>query len=548
MTRRTSRRILASRPFARLLSPPPLDPVQALLTEAVRAHQAARYDEARQLCLDILARDVRHAEALHLLGLVLYSTGRADTAVGMFQRAIAVNEREAAYHSNLGNALHATGSFDEALAAYGQAIALKPTYADAHYNRANTLRDQGLPDEAIAAYQHALRLNPDFAEAHCNLGGLLRNCGRLSEAEEHLRAGLRLRPDYADSTNNLAVTLQDLGRLDESMACFERAVELAPDNAEVEYNRALTHLVAGDFANGWRLQEARWKTPKAPRAMDKPQWKGEPLHGQRLLLHHECGFGDTIQFLRYVPLVAARGATVLLDVPRNLVRLAEWIPGVAGISVTGEPLPAFDLHCPMMSLPLAFGTELETIPAQVPYLQIPHEAVAQAAALEWPQRELRVGLAWSGNPAFPRDQFRSVTLSALAPLLAVPGALFYSLQMGPAAAQLEPYRDRVADLTPHIRDLADTAALLENLDLLITVDTAVAHLAGALGLPVWTMIPASPDWRWLTERRDSPWYPSMRLFRQQTLGAWEPVVESLRVDLASACRRAERLMAQAAQA
>ena len=552
MTRRTTRRKPAPRqerkgPQARGRRQPTAvpDPLQLLFLEAVRAHKSGNLEEAQKRCLEILSRDVRHADALHMLGLVLYAEGRPETAAGMMRRAIAINDRESAYYSNLGNALHAMGKLDEALDAYNGAIELKPGFADAHYNLANTLRDMNRLDQSIVAYKCALQLKPEYAEAHCNLGGVLRNRGRLEEAEKHLREGMRLRPDYADATNNLAITLQDQGRLDEALECFERAVELMPENYDVRYNKAMAHLLAADFDNGWHEQEARWKIKNAPRMMEKPQWMGEPLHGQRLLLHHECGFGDTIQFLRYVPMAAKRGATVIVDVPQNLIRLARLIPGVAAVSVTGGPLPEFDLHCPMLSLPLAFHTDLNSIPGDTPYLSIPSEAKEKAATLDWPTHGLRVGLVWTGNPAFSRDQFRSIPLEQLSSLFSVEGVHFYSLQIGPGSSQWEAYRSHVADLTPHIKDMADTAALLTQLDLLISVDTSVAHLAGALAVPVWTLIPAAPDWRWLTERKDTPWYPSMRLFRQQKLAEWGPVVERIRLSLAASQRRAEEMMAQA---
>ena len=526
--------------------------VQRLFAEAVRAQASGELDKAQQLCLELLKLDVKHAEGLHLLGIVLNGQGRPEVAASMLQRAIALNPQEAAYFSNLGNSLHAMQKLDQAVAAYSRAIRLKPGFADGWYNRANTRRDQGLLDDAVSDYKQAIRLRPDFAEAHCNLGGVLRNRGLLAEAEMHLRRGLALRPDYADATNNLAVTLQDQGRLGEALAFFHRAVRLMPENYDVQYNKAMAHLLAGDFETGWREQEIRWKIKSAPRQLGKPQWMGERLNGERVLLHHECGFGDTIQFMRFAPLAAARGASVVMDVPPNLVRLARMLPGVTEVTATGSPLPAFDLQCPMMSLGLAFQVNERTHPGTTPYVRVPEEARKRAtAAVEWPLHGLRVGLVWSGNPAFTRDQFRSVRFDDLRPLLGVQDTHFYALQMGPARAQLRTMQaDRstphVTDLTPFIVDMADTAALLVNLDLLITVDTAVAHLAGALRKTVWTMIPAAPDWRWLTQRTDTPWYPTMRLFRQQKLGEWLPLVEQLRQELACSAQRVHELAAQPA--
>ncbi|HWA96404.1 MAG TPA: tetratricopeptide repeat protein, partial [Terracidiphilus sp.] len=323
-----------SKPVKVAMLPP--SPVQRLFAEALHAQQAGRLDEAQRLCLELLKLDVKHAEGLHLLGLVLYQQGRPEVAINMLQRAITANGKVAAYYSNLGNALHDAGRHEEALAAYDRAIALQHSEPNFHYNRANTLRDLRRLGEAGEAYEYALKLKPDFAEAHCNLGGVLRNCGLLQEAETHLRTGLRIKPDYSDASNNLAVTLQDMGRLGESMECFRRAVRLNPDNYDMQYNKAMAHLLAGEFEKGWIQQECRWKIRTAPRQMRKPQWFGERLSGERVLLHHECGLGDTIQFLRYVPQMTARGAAVVMDVPRALARLARMLPGVEEVSITGE--------------------------------------------------------------------------------------------------------------------------------------------------------------------------------------------------------------------
>ncbi len=526
---------VVSMPVKMTMMPP--DPVHRLLAEALRAQQAGKLDEAQRLCLELLKLDVQHAEGLHLLGLVLYQQGRFDVAVSMLQRAIAANGKVAAYYSNLGNALHALGRHSEALEAYDRAIALQPDEPNFLYNRGNTLRDLKRLNEAREAYELALQRKPGFAEVHCNLGGLLRNLGLLDKAEEHLRMGLRLKPDYSDATNNLAVTLQDQGRLEESIAFFKRAVQLNPENYDIQHNKAMAHLLAGEFEKGWIQHEIRWKIKAAPRQLQKRQWFGERLNGERVLLHHECGLGDTIQFMRYVRLMAERGAKVVMDVPPALVRLARMLPDVAEVSVTGGKLPEFDLHTPMMSLGLAFKANLENIPANVPYLRVPAEAREKAAnAVAWPLDGLRVGLVWSGNPQFSRDRFRSLHFCELLPLLEVEDAHFYSLQMEPGRAQLrsmqsEAAAPHVTDLTPYAADMADTAALVESLDLVITVDTAVAHLAGALNKPVWTLLPAAPDWRWLQGRTDSPWYPSMRLFRQEALGEWAPVVARMRRSL-----------------
>ncbi len=258
-----------------------------------------------------------------------------------------------------------------------------------------------------------------------------------------------------------------------------------------------------------------------------PQWRGEPLHGARILLHGEQGLGDTLQFLRFLPMVQATGASVLLEVQPPLRSLAAQLPGVTALFTSGEPLPPFDWHCPLMSLPTALGIASESLPAPRSYLSIPDAAQQKAAALPWPATGLRVGIAWAGNAAHTKDRYRSLPLALLEPLLRLEGVHFYSLQMGPPAAQLQSLQAPITDLRPAITDMADTAALIAHLDLVIAVDTSVVHLAGALGKPVWLMLPAAPDWRWMLHRDDSPWYPSMRLFRQPTLNDWPHVVAQI---------------------
>jgi hypothetical protein len=295
-------------------------------------------------------------------------------------------------------------------------------------------------------------------------------------------------------------------------------------------NKSLLELLQGDYASGWRNYEVRWKVYKS-RLFAQPLWSGQPLGGARILLHAEQGLGDSLQFLRYVPKVIDTGGAVVLDVPVNLHRIAALIPGITTLASAGTPLPAFDFHSPLLSLPLAFGTTLETIPAQVPYLAVPAEALKKAAALSWPAHGLRVGLAWSGNPSHPKNRLRSIPLELLAPIFKLQGVHFYSLQMGPAAGELKKVQAAITDLAPHACDMADTAAQIAQMDLIISIDTSIAHLAGALGKPLWVLLTRLPDWRWLLDREDSPWYPTARLFRQKNSGDWQPVIERLRTAL-----------------
>jgi len=422
---------------------------------------------------------------------------------------------------------HRAGRLTEAVACYRLAVGLMPDWAELANNLGVALEAQGRLEQAASEYSRALRLKPEYAEAHFNLGNALRGLGRLSEAVASYERALELKPDHVETHCNLGSALQDLGRLDRAMACYERALALKPDAGNPQFNRALLQLLRGDFAAGWRNFEGRWRTRKAPRGFPQPLWRGEPLRGARILLHAEQGLGDTLQFLRYVPLVQQAGGTVVLDVSARLRRLAGQLPGLSAVVASGEPLPPFDWQCPLMSLPLALGAD-GAIPAETPYLLVPEQALKAAETLSWPSGKPRVGLAWAGNPTHAKDRFRSMALGLLAPLFGVEGVRFFSLQMGPAAAERAAYADRLTDLAPATSDMADTAAQMTHLDLVITVDTAVAHLAGALGRPAWVLLSCAADWRWQLRRCDSPWYPTVRLFRQPGLGEWEPVVEAVR--------------------
>jgi Flp pilus assembly protein TadD len=478
--------------------------IAPMFTAALGHHQAGRLPDAERLYRQILARDPRHPDSLHLLGVLAHQTGHHEAAVEMIRQAIANNSREPSFYSHLGLALQALGRMDEAAAQYRQALKLHPNFAEAHNNLGNVLKAQGELDQAVRSYERALALHPDYVDAHSNLG----------------------------------LSLQLLGRFDEAAARYARAIALNPEYAHARWNQALLQLLRGDLATGLRNYEWRWQSANKPRNLKQPQWRGESLHGARILLDVEQGLGDTLQFLRYLPMVQAAGGSVLLGAPANLRRLVAELPGLAYLGTSGEPLPEFEWHCPLMSLPLAFGTTLATIPAQVPYLTVPADAQRKAAALPWPAHGLRVGIVWAGSPTHLGDRLRSIPFALLEPLLHVEGVHFFSLQLGPEAAQLATTQSAITgvaldltDLAPAIADLADTAALMQQLDLVIAVDTAVVHLAGALGRPVWGMLPFSPDWRWLLDREDSPWYPTLRLFRQPRFGDWPSVVEAVRAAL-----------------
>ena len=433
-----------------------------------------------------------------------------------------------------GLADHRAGRLTQAAAAYREILAIDPTHADAHNTLGAALDELGRPEGAEASCREALRLRPDYPEAHNNLGNALCALGRPAEAEASYRDALRLRPDFPEAHGNLGNALSALGRPVEAEATFREALRLRPNNPEAHNNLGFALLLAGRLEEGWKENEWRWKAnpvSSSARYFLAPQWRGEAIGDRIILLHAEQGLGDTLQFCRYAPLMDS-AAWIILEVQAPLVRLLSRLPGVSEVVAAGERLPPLDLHCPLMSLPLAFGTTLDTIPAATPYL-----SADPALAAYWQQRlvgldGLRIGLVWAGGRWLDRpaaaavDRRRSLDLEALAPLTQVSGVSFVSLQTdGPAAEAADPPHGMMLhDFTADLHDFEDTAALIVNLDLVISVDTAVAHLAGALGKPVWLLNRFDTDWRWLLNRDDSPWYPTLRQFRQPSPGDWDRAV------------------------
>jgi tetratricopeptide (TPR) repeat protein len=500
------------------------------------------YNEARDNLNDALRqrpadRTPDDARTHFNRGSALRAQGRTDEAIASYRRALQLRPDIPEAHNNLGNALQEQGRLDEAAACYRRAIDLRPRFAEADNNLGTVLQKQGQLEEAEARYRRAIDIKRNYPEAHNNLATVLREQGRLEEAVVHCRTAIGFDPDFGEAHNTLGTTLQELARLDEAVACFRRTVDLRPDYPEAHRNLAMGLLAQGDLAAGWVENEWRWQTPqliKVRRDFAQPQWIGQPADGQTLLIHAEQGFGDSLQFCRYAPLAAARGLRVIVEVPTPLVRLFDSLPGVDRVIGSGEALPHFDLHCPMLSLPLAFGTTLATIPSALSYLQAPATRVAawrtRLAAMQ--RRGRRIGLVWAGSPhtnlpvAAAVDRRRSIAPDRLAPLLDLPGLQFFSLQKDHAAAP-----GHLTDFMNEMADFADTAALVANLDLVISVDTAVAHLAASLGKPVWLLDRFDPCWRWLTGRTDSPWYPTLRLFRQPKPGDWDAVIEDVRAAL-----------------
>jgi tetratricopeptide (TPR) repeat protein len=507
-------------------------------------HALQRFDEALASFDRALALRPAYADALCSRGAVLHALKRYDEALAACDRTIALQPDYAKAHSNRGNTLRELRRYDEAVEACDRALALVPDYADAHCHRGNALHALQRFDEALASFDRALALRPAYADALCNRGAALHALRHYDEALVACDRTIALQPDHAQAHANRGVTLQDMMRCEEALASYDQALALRPDFAGAHNNAALCRLLVGDLERGWQEHEWRWQTDQLAserRNFPQPLWLGrDELEGKTILLHAEQGFGDTLQFCRYVPLVAARGARVILEVQRPLQDLMRTLAGAAEVLSRGEKLPAFDLHCPLLSLPLALRTELNTIPAHMPYL-----AARENKVRAWRDRlagheKPRIGLVWAGNPRKELancnriDALRSMEFAQLAPLLEISDCEFYSLQKGAdAVTQLRDsiLRQHVVDWTDDLHDFSDTAALIENLDLVIAVDTAVAHLAGALDKPVWLLNRYNTCWRWLLDREDSPWYPTARLFRQDAGRQWDGVVVRVRAAL-----------------
>ena len=502
-------------------------------TMGAAAAAAGKVEEARSSYLKALQYRPKFPEAHLNLGNLLYDARHFAAAAAAYSRAIALRPEYAKAYCNLGNALSEMGEHTKAIACYERALALDEGAVAARHNLGNALLHSREYDRAEKCFREVLNAEPGRAAHHNSLGNVLLRQHRDAEAEASYNRAVALEPGYAAAHINLANALLQLGRVEEMKQHYRRGVELDPASAGGQYNLGLVLLRDGDYLEGWLKHEWRWdfrELQQPRRHFSQPQWRGEPLNGAIILLHAEQGLGDTLQFIRYAPLVAARGGRVFLEVQPRLRRLLEGMSGVERVIVRGDTLPEFAWHSPLMSLPLAFRTTVDTIPVATPYLRADPALVAAAWQVCPPiDKRLRVGLAWAGNPSNKGDAQRSMALEQLAPLADVPNAIFYSLQLGAAAEQIQPLQDRfpLIDACSRDKDFAETAAVAATLDLVISVDTSTAHLAGAMGLPLWVMLPHLADWRWMEEREDNPWYPTARLFRQPARGDWVSVVQAL---------------------
>lgn len=561
-----NRRPVSSAKLTVTPTPAPSEAIQRQLQDALQRHQAGDLGEAVTLYRQVLADEPQHAEALHYLGVALAQAARYQEALVPLAAAVERTPDQAAVHTHYGNALAGLLRYEEALTSYNRAVACDPAFAEGYYNRGVALTALGQPTAALASYDRAIECHPSHAQAHNNRGILLMNLERWSDARDALDRAIEARPqfvdalinrshvlrrehryeealacadlvlsidpDQAEAHNSRGAALADLGRSEDALQSYERALALCPSLAEAIWNKGLVELSNGHFLPGWQHYESRWDVRSlrlSRRYADRTLLKaGDSVSGRKILLHAEQGYGDTLQFSRYASVLAARGAQVILSVPTALKSLFVGRDDLCEV-VTPDQAPVFDMHCPLLSAPGICSTDLDTIPRNVPYV-----AVEPAAVHRWAQKlgsadgRLKIGLVWSGRTTHHNDANRSIALELLASLTKH-SAHWISLQK-----DIRTSDEPVLAATPAIHrygelltDFADTAALVMNLDLVITVDTAVAHLAGALGRPVWILLPHVADWRWLRNRSDSPWYPTARLWRQSEHGAWSPVVAAI---------------------
>jgi tetratricopeptide (TPR) repeat protein len=498
-----------------------------------------QFDAALQSYDQAIAIKPDYAEAYNNRGNILHELMQFDAALQNYNQAISIKPDYTEAYINRGNILQDLKQFHVALQNYDQAIALNPDYAEVYSNRGNTLNNLKQFHAALQSYEKAISIKPDFAEAYNNRGNVLKDLKLFDAALQSYDQAIAIRPDFAEAYNNRGNVLKDLKLFDAALQSYEKAIAIRPGYGKAHGNLSLCHLEMGNFDKGWEKYEWRWESNETKgdlRKFAQPLWVGaESLHGKSILLHSEQGTGDTLQFCRYAKLVADLGAHVILEVQEYLFSLLANIEGVAVLVSKGSTLPSFDFHCPLLSLPLAFKTDIDSIPVCERYIKSDAGRVA-----EWQTKlgiiiKPRVGLAWSGSTRHKNDVNRSIPLCDFVKLL--PSEYNYlSLQKEVRDADTETLKSHpeILHFGEELKDFADTAALCELVDIIVSVDTSVAHLAGALGKPVWILLPFNPDWRWLRDRNDSPWYPTARLYRQDRVDDWEGVYARVKADLRKA--------------
>ncbi|MBN2183401.1 MAG: tetratricopeptide repeat protein [Sedimentisphaerales bacterium] len=538
---------------------------EAIHSLGIMEYQKGRFDRAVDFIKKAIEADNQKAQYYNTLGIALEAIGEFNEAFLAYQRAITIEPDYAEAYHNMAVAFQSQGQYVSAVEKCRIAISLRPDFAQAYNTMAYSLEKQKLYDEAIENYRHAIRLKPNYVEAYNHLGVVLNEQGSTLEAIDYFKLAIQYDPYYAEIHNNLGIALKEQMEFDEAIVCFEKALQLDPDFVEAHYNLgnslrdegrceeaisnyrqaicldpdyakahwnlSLTLLLKGDYLKGWEgykwRRNADLKVVTDYHRTGKPRWDGSSFESQRLLVHYEQGLGDNIQFARYLPMVKARGGTVIFETLKPLIGILQGFPGVDELveyNPSKKLSSEYDVYASLLDMPYIFGTTIETIPAPVPYIYAdPSKAEYWRKILAGP--DYKVGIVWAGSPEHGNDRYRSCSLKCFAPLAAIEGLKLYGLQKGRACRQMEEFAGEIAvtNISKHFDDFTDTAAAIENLDLVISVDTSVLHLSGAMGKPTWALIPYAPEWRWMLDRRDSPWYPTMRLFRQERWGDWDSV-------------------------
>ncbi|MGZ5052574.1 MAG: tetratricopeptide repeat protein [Methylobacter sp.] len=495
-----------------------------------------RYEAAINSFEHVLKLKPGHIGAINNIGIALCDSAQYQRALEKYDQVLEIKSDHIDAWFNRSNALLKLKRYEEAIESFGHVLELNPGHVDAMNNIGIALYELGRYQQALDKYILVLKHKPGHIEAEYNRGNALLKLMRYDEAIDSYRHVLKLNPEHADSFNNIGIALYALRRLDDALQNYRHALDIQPDHAGAQFNSGLCHLQLGNFSEGWKRYEWRWKNNNIkdkPRSYAQPLWLGnERIQGKSILVYGEQGLGDILQFCRYVKLIADLGGKVILEARASLFRLLSGLQGVSQLIVEGDLLPAFDFHCPMLSLPLAFKTDLASIPYNVPYLFAEDERV-----IYWRKklddREFKIGINWQGNPMAAIDVGRSFALKYFYRLAQIPDVRLISLQKNEGTEQLQSMPEGMEvlvlgdDFDAGSDAFCDSAAVIKNLDLVITSDTAIAHLAGALGCPVWLLLKHVPDWRWMLDGEDSPWYPTMRIFRQKISDDWEAVFDEV---------------------
>ena len=541
--------------------------ITSILKLALRYHREGNLDDAKCLYQRVLGMEPQNADALHLLGLIVYQEEQYEIAVRLITQAIQIDSTKPSFCTNLGNVLQKQGKLEESIQAYQKAIQIQPNhvealfclgvafkerdrleesiqayqkaiavrsdFAEAYNNLGNVFQEQGKLEESIQAYQKAIQIQPDYADTYYNLGNVLQKQGKLEESIQAYQKAIQIQPNHVDAYNDLGVIFKEKRQLDKSIQAFQKSIRLNSNFAQAHENLGMLLLLKGDFLNGWKEYEWRWRSVQKSQKRDfkRPLWDGTPLDGKSILVYAEQGFGDTIQFIRYIELLPDTGTIIIFACQPELKRLFKSIDRIDALVTKGEVISDFDVHIPLLSLPYIFNTTLDSIPSQTPYLY--SDINSDFAFILDNEDHFKVGIVWAGSSTHVNDRNRSVNLNQFKELLSIEGCEFFSLQVGLHRADISQngYDYIIKDLGKMFNDFRDTASAILQLDLVISVDTSVAHLAGALGKEVWTLLPFVPDWRWMFDRSDSPWYPSMTLFRQKKVGNWGDVFQQLKFEL-----------------